>query len=213
MSIPDANGVIHGARNNVTGNLRVFDNSTQSPHPLETELDWNQVGPQGPIGPQGPVGSQGPQGPVGPQGEAGQNGAPSQVLTLLDATVSSTDSSYSSTIDLGSIVVGLSVEYTGIVKKYDPEFDPGHPELQLQVDIQIQTSLDGETWSLVNPILLNTTALNSANQRLLDIMGTNSTQNISISGELSPSFRYLKFKANKATGASATHALINIRYL
>lgn len=65
MSIPDPNGVIHGARSNITGDVRIFDNATQSPRIYETELTWNQTGPQGPVGPEGPAGPQGPQGEAG----------------------------------------------------------------------------------------------------------------------------------------------------
>jgi len=50
----------------------------------ETRIEWNVVGPQGPIGPQGSVGPQGPQGntgatgatgPQGPKGDTGATGA------------------------------------------------------------------------------------------------------------------------------------------
>jgi hypothetical protein len=37
----------------------------------ETQLPWNQTGPQGPIGPVGPRGVAGPTGPIGPSGPAG----------------------------------------------------------------------------------------------------------------------------------------------
>lgn len=40
----------------------------------ETELSWNQVGPQGPMGPTGPQGATGPIGPAGAQGPAGPAG-------------------------------------------------------------------------------------------------------------------------------------------
>jgi hypothetical protein len=43
----------------------------------ETQITWNQTGPQGPAGPRGatgPQGQQGPQGPQGPQGSQGDKG-------------------------------------------------------------------------------------------------------------------------------------------
>jgi hypothetical protein len=40
----------------------------------ETQITWNQTGPQGPRGPQGIPGPQGPQGPQGVQGEKGDTG-------------------------------------------------------------------------------------------------------------------------------------------
>jgi hypothetical protein len=48
-SIPDANGIIHGCRHDNTGALRVIDTATgQKGVSLETALNWNQTGPQGP---------------------------------------------------------------------------------------------------------------------------------------------------------------------
>lgn len=43
-TIPDANSVIHGCRNNATGLLRVIDPDTDSCRTSESPLDWNQAG-------------------------------------------------------------------------------------------------------------------------------------------------------------------------
>jgi len=58
------------------GSLRVVS-ATATCKPSETTLDWDIIGPQGPIGltgSQGPAGSTGPQGPIGPQGQTGPQG-------------------------------------------------------------------------------------------------------------------------------------------
>ena len=59
---------------NKIGTIRMIS-SSQSCTQYETEISWNNVGPQGPQGPAGPVGPTGPQGSQGPQGPAGQDGA------------------------------------------------------------------------------------------------------------------------------------------
>lgn len=56
-SIPDPDGTIHACYTKA-GTLRVIDADTQTCIPSETELTWNQEGPQGPEGPEGPPGSQ-----------------------------------------------------------------------------------------------------------------------------------------------------------
>ena len=58
---------------NKVGTIRMIS-STQTCTQYETEISWNNVGPQGPAGPAGPkgeTGSAGPAGPQGPQGPAG----------------------------------------------------------------------------------------------------------------------------------------------
>jgi hypothetical protein len=69
-TIPDAGGVIHGCYKADIGLLRVIDNAVTGSLPNETQLNWNQTGPQGAPGPQGATG---PQGPAGPQGIPGDN--------------------------------------------------------------------------------------------------------------------------------------------
>lgn len=67
-AIPDSGGVIHGCYR-LDGLLRVIDKEAgQTCRPSETELSWNQTGPQGPQGPAGPTGATGA---TGPQGEPG----------------------------------------------------------------------------------------------------------------------------------------------
>jgi hypothetical protein len=58
------------------GSLRVVAPPTAC-KPTETALDWDIMGPQGPIGltgPKGSTGTTGPQGPAGPQGSVGPQG-------------------------------------------------------------------------------------------------------------------------------------------
>jgi Collagen triple helix repeat (20 copies) len=75
----DASGVFHACVTKV-GTIRLIDTSLPTSSPLqhcnaqlETEVVWNQVGPQGLPGPQG---IQGPPGEGGPQGIQGETGAP-----------------------------------------------------------------------------------------------------------------------------------------
>jgi hypothetical protein len=66
-TIPDSGGVIHACRLKGIGTLRAIDSDAgQKCSGLETELDWNQRGPQGPAGPQGPKGDKGDPGERGP---------------------------------------------------------------------------------------------------------------------------------------------------
>jgi len=49
-AIPDSSGVIHACRSSNNGSLRVIDSANQTCKAGETELTWNQTGPQGPVG-------------------------------------------------------------------------------------------------------------------------------------------------------------------
>jgi hypothetical protein len=62
-AIPDANGVIHGCYNVITGSARIIDGN--SCNLLEKAVTWQQIGPRGPAGATGAQGAQGPQGPAG----------------------------------------------------------------------------------------------------------------------------------------------------
>lgn len=73
-TIPAPNGVIYACYNPSSGTIKVIDNSTTTCNPSETQLTWNQTGPQGPIGPVGPQGVTEQQGPTGPQGATGAQG-------------------------------------------------------------------------------------------------------------------------------------------
>lgn len=80
-SIPDSGGVIHGCykpqANGSNTPLGVIDTALSNgrcPNG-DTEVDWNQTGPQGPQGPAGATGATGPTGPIGPQGPAGPSTA------------------------------------------------------------------------------------------------------------------------------------------
>src|SRR5215469_13010899 len=71
-SIPDSGGVIHGCYkpqgNGSNAPLGVIDTALSNGHcpSGDTELTWNQTGPQGPQGVTGATGATGPQGPAGP---------------------------------------------------------------------------------------------------------------------------------------------------
>lgn len=74
-TIPDAAGVIHTCYSKATGTWRPIDPPSERCKAGETQLDFNQRGPQGPVGPQGPTGPQGAQGPEGTPGAPGETGA------------------------------------------------------------------------------------------------------------------------------------------
>jgi hypothetical protein len=89
-SIPDSAGTYTACMLKATGTVRLIDRSLPPSSLLshctayETQISWNQVGPQGPPGPKGATGPQGPAGaqgangdpgPQGPQGDPGLRGA------------------------------------------------------------------------------------------------------------------------------------------
>ena len=73
-SIPAPNGVINGCYGKGSGVLRVIDSGAGC-LPSEIPLNFNQVGPQGPMGPRGVTGATGPSGPAGVAGPTGPAGA------------------------------------------------------------------------------------------------------------------------------------------
>jgi hypothetical protein len=59
-TIPDANGLLHGCRHAINGQVRLIDPSAGAVcNPSEVPVTWNQTGPQGSQGPQGPAGFSG----------------------------------------------------------------------------------------------------------------------------------------------------------
>ena len=67
---------IHACVNPGSGTIKIVDAGEEC-RPNWVPLDWNAIGPQGPVGPegaQGPVGPDGPQGPQGPVGATGPEG-------------------------------------------------------------------------------------------------------------------------------------------
>jgi len=86
-------GLIHACVK-ASGAIRIIAATDACDPTKETPLDWNIVGPQGPLGPQGPqgdpgpagppgeTGPQGPQGDPGPQGPPGPGGVPSGFMIL-----------------------------------------------------------------------------------------------------------------------------------
>ena len=73
-------GVINGCYKSQNGQLRLIDPATDSCHPSETAISWNQTGPGGPRrqgrraqgrGRRDQAGPPGPQGPAGPPGPVG----------------------------------------------------------------------------------------------------------------------------------------------
>jgi hypothetical protein len=82
-TIPDTGGVIHTCYSQSTGTWRPIDTQTNPPQKCksgETQLDFNQKGPQGPAGPAGPAGPGGPKGETGPPGPTGPEGASPDVF-------------------------------------------------------------------------------------------------------------------------------------
>lgn len=85
-SVPDSGGVIHGCYHPQSDGhnsaLGVIDTALSNGHcpSGQTELTWNQTGPQGP---QGATGAQGPAGPQGPAGAGGISGW-EKVLCVVD---------------------------------------------------------------------------------------------------------------------------------
>lgn len=74
-SVPGSDGVITGCYNpQDQGSLRVIDTSKKQCTQYETQLKWNQTGPQGPQGIQGIQGIQGLKGDKGDQGSQGPKG-------------------------------------------------------------------------------------------------------------------------------------------
>ena len=72
-TIPDSGGVIHGCYLKAIGSLRVIDPSAgQHCIAVETPIQWNQTGPQGPSGATGFASPRGDTGATGPAGPAGQ---------------------------------------------------------------------------------------------------------------------------------------------
>jgi hypothetical protein len=74
-TIPAPDGVIYGCYNKSGGSIRVIDTAVTKCSSNETQLTWNQTGPQGPIGLQGPAGPTGATGTAGPIGATGATGA------------------------------------------------------------------------------------------------------------------------------------------
>lgn len=73
-------GVVAGCYDNAQGTLRVLTTKSPACGKGETQISWNQTGPQGPqgdpgvTGPAGPAGAAGEAGPTGPAGPAGPQG-------------------------------------------------------------------------------------------------------------------------------------------
>jgi hypothetical protein len=72
VAAQSTSAVINGCYDNKTGLLRYLQSGTCTAK--ETQISWNQDGPQGPPGPQGPQGDTGPMGPQGPSGPSGPSG-------------------------------------------------------------------------------------------------------------------------------------------
>lgn len=66
-------GLVHACVNDNSGDVKIVrpDDGCKNNW---TPLDWNAVGPRGPVGPEGPQGERGPVGPRGPIGSEGPQG-------------------------------------------------------------------------------------------------------------------------------------------
>jgi hypothetical protein len=74
-TIPSTGGVISACYAKSGGALRVIDTAQSSCGNGETQLNFNQTGPQGPKGDTGPQGAKGDPGPQGAKGDTGPQGA------------------------------------------------------------------------------------------------------------------------------------------
>ncbi len=81
-AIPDSSGMYTACMLNRIGTIRLIDPSLPASNLMshcarfETQITFNQQGPQGLPGPQGTQGAQGAQGPAGPAGSPGPTGPP-----------------------------------------------------------------------------------------------------------------------------------------
>ena len=73
-TIPDGGGVIHACYDKQSGQARIFDpagGAIKGCGKTESDVSWNQTGPQGPAGPTGAPGTPGQQGLKGDKGDTG----------------------------------------------------------------------------------------------------------------------------------------------
>src|SRR5579862_5992263 len=85
-TIPAPSGVIYGCYNKSGGSIRVIDNEVTKCSSNETQLTWNQTGPQGLMGLPGPQGTPGVQGPAGSPGATGPVGPSHAYITQVAST-------------------------------------------------------------------------------------------------------------------------------
>ena len=119
-AIPDSDGVIHGCHLKMDGGLRVVDTEAgETCRNGETDLVWNQTGPQGPQGEQGPAGPQGQQDQRGPAGPPGPQGPPGAVAGYTGSRFpigSVVPSTYTSighiTLPPGKFLISVSVTFS-----------------------------------------------------------------------------------------------------
>jgi hypothetical protein len=113
-AIPDG-GVFTACKSNATGTIRLIDKSLPGTSPLskctrvETEISWNQTGPQGAKGDPGIQGEAGPQGEPGPQGALGPPGVSGGAGKLFTGSNSVSVNGYAGQVidvPLGSLPAG-----------------------------------------------------------------------------------------------------------
>jgi hypothetical protein len=127
------------------GDLRLLDQSPSkaAPHCASTDsqLTWNQQGPQGIQGPQGPQGIQGLQGNLGPQGIQGDPGTSNVFVATSDLAAQLDQRTFTTmdevTLPAGSwfVVAHTSVHSTGDAELFCslvPEDAPSNPIDTLQ---------------------------------------------------------------------------------
>ncbi len=159
-TIPAPNGVIYGCYNKSGGSLRVIDNAVTKCGSNETQLTWNQTGPQGPTGSQGlqgASGSTGSQGPAGPTGATGATG-PSHAYFIADKSNNAITLQYLDLTTLLTLRVPAGAYVidarTGVSNGAMPGTVTQLAHCSVSYDPQTQTSLgDGvsaTTWPLVN---------------------------------------------------------------
>lgn len=72
-SSPQTSTIYYACVNNTTGAITIVSQNTTCKTGYH-KIQWNQLGPTGPVGPQGPKGATGPQGPQGATGPQGPSG-------------------------------------------------------------------------------------------------------------------------------------------
>jgi len=166
-TIPAPNGVITTCYAKSGGAVRVIDSSVTNCGKSETQLTWNQSGPQGPIGPPGP---QGVAGPTGAQGVAGATGpaGPSHTYFAITGTFSAGSSHTLTTVTVpaGSYIIDAQTTavslgpatFAGCFLVYSPPSPGQPPGTQLNVPASGSAALpiqDGQTCSSVTAISFN----------------------------------------------------------
>jgi hypothetical protein len=151
-SIPDSGGVIHGCYLKGVGTLRVIDSPSQKCFTaIETPIQWNQTGPQGPPGPQGargstgsagPVGGPGPKGDTGPQGNAGGASTATFSFTTQPTELQPEDAGFTDVLSRDLPAGSWAVSATVNLTETNGSFGPSHDEIR-NTECEIRNTTGG----------------------------------------------------------------------